>query len=187
LAVTERGFAKRLPVGDLPLQKRDGLGTALHTPNRETGTLAGLREVNGGDDVMAITAVGRTLRVKGDAAPRGTRATEPELLLALSAHDRVVEITPLAEREQRNDDEDGGGPEGSPPLAAVGDDDLSGADLAANAELTAPADADVDAGTDADIGLADQSSADDAPHGIVNKAVEGVKDAAAKVLDLFGG
>jgi len=180
LAVTERGFAKRLPVSDLPLQKRDGLGTALHAPTRESGTLAGLREVNGGDDVMAVTAVGRTLRVKGDAAPRGTRATEAELLLALSSHDRVVEVTPLAEREQRNDDEDGGGPEGTPPLVVVPDDDLSGADLADNAELTAPAE-------EVEPSAAAEPADDGEPHGIVNKAVEQVKDVAAKVLDLFGG
>jgi DNA gyrase subunit A len=159
LAVTERGFAKRIPLAELPPQKRDGQGNAVHSATRETGTLVGLRDVHAGEDLMAITAVGRTVRVRADEAPQGTRAADAERAVQLSAHDRIVELTVLAEREQKTGDEDGGGPGGSPPLVVEGEEEA----------LTGPADV----------------SELDAQPGLVNRVVEQVSGAAAKVLDLF--
>jgi DNA gyrase subunit A len=164
VAVTERGFAKRVPLAELPLQKRDGQGNAVHTPGKEMGTLAGLRDVHAGEDLMAVTAVGRTLRIKTDAAPLGTRMSEPERTIPVSAHDRVIEITLLAEREAKADDDDGAGPEGATPLVVDGEE----------TSLTGP--------------LPDDEAApaepDESP-GIVNRVVDQVTGAAAKVLDLF--
>ncbi|HEX8209359.1 MAG TPA: DNA gyrase subunit A [Longimicrobium sp.] len=164
VAVTERGFAKRVPLAELPLQKRDGQGNAIHTPGKEMGTLAGLRDVHAGEDLMAVTAVGRTLRIKTDAAPLGTRMSEPERTIAVSAHDRVVEITLLAEREPKAGDDDGAGPDGAPPLVVDGEE----------TSLTGP--------------LPDEAAPaepEESP-GIVNRVVDQVTGAAAKVLDLFG-
>ncbi|HLL82637.1 MAG TPA: DNA gyrase subunit A [Longimicrobium sp.] len=167
VAVTERGFAKRIPLAELPLQKRDGQGNAIHTPGKEMGTLAGLRDVHAGEDLMSITAVGRTLRIKTDAAPLGTRMSEPERTIAVSAHDRVVEITLLAEREPKAGDDDGAGPEGAAPLVVDGEE----------TSLTGP--------LGDDEGAADPASPEDSP-GIVHRVVDQVTGAAAKVLDLFG-
>jgi len=165
VAVTERGFAKRVPLAELPLQKRDGQGNAVHTPGKEMGTLAGLRDVHAGEDLMAVTAVGRTLRIKTDAASLGTRMSEPERTITVSAHDRVVEITLLAEREPKAGDDDGAGPEGAAPLVVDGEE----------TSLTGP--------------LPDDEAAPAEPEespGIVNRVVDQVTGAAAKVLDLFG-
>ncbi len=106
LAVTERGYAKRIPLAELPPQKRDGLGNAIHTPDKETGSLAGLRDVHAGEDLMAITAVGRTLRLRTDEAPSGTRTSAMERALPLSAHDRVVDVTLVGEREAKVEEEE---------------------------------------------------------------------------------
>jgi DNA gyrase subunit A len=167
VAVTERGFAKRIPLAELPLQKRDGQGNAIHTPGKEMGTLAGLRDVHAGEDLMSITAVGRTLRIKTDAAPLGTRMSEPERTIAVSAHDRVVEITLLAEREPKAGDDDGAGPEGAAPLVVDGEE----------TSLTGP--------LGDDEGAAEPASPGDSPD-IVHRVVDQVTGAAAKVLDLFG-
>ena len=106
MAVTERGFAKRVPLADLALQKRDGQGNPIHAPDKEMGTLVGLRDVHAGEDLMAVTAVGRTLRIRGSDAPEGTRTSEAERTITVSAHDRVVEVTSLAEREAKTEDEE---------------------------------------------------------------------------------
>jgi DNA gyrase subunit A len=169
LVVTERGFAKRVPLAELPLQKRDGLGNAIHLPDRETGSLAGLRDVHAAEDLMAITAVGRTLRLKTDETPQGTRATPVERALPLSAHDRVVEVTLLSEPEAKADDEDGGEPEGSPPVSVAGEEESLTSPLSPDDETDRAASAD---------------GADESP-GIVNRVVDQVTGAAAKVLDLF--
>jgi DNA gyrase subunit A len=162
LVVSERGFAKRIPLAELPLQKRDGLGNAIHAPDKETGSLAGLREVQAAEDLMAITAVGRTLRLRADETPQGTRVTAMERALPLSAHDRVVEVTLLAEREAKPDDEDAS--EGAPPLVVEGEDEA----------LTGPVSADDET-----------EPAGDGAAGIVHRVVDGVAGAANKVLDLF--
>jgi DNA gyrase subunit A len=106
--VTERGAAKRLPAAELPVQKRDGLGVAVLSVGKTTGSVVGLRDVHAGEDLMAVTAVGRTLRLKTDEVPQLARTDQPRPALTVSAHDRVVEIAPLAEREQAGQpDEDG--------------------------------------------------------------------------------
>jgi DNA gyrase subunit A len=167
IAVTERGFAKRVPLAELPLQKRDGQGNAVHTPGKEMGTLAGMRDVHAGEDLMAVTAVGRTLRLKTDAAAVGTRMSEPEHAIPVSAHDRVVEITSLAEREAKPEDDDG--PETAPPLVVEGEDEA----------LTGPLPSDDDPAADEPA-----PEGEEAP-GLVNRVAEQVAGGVAKVLDLF--
>ena len=74
---------------------------------------------------MAVTAVGRTLRLRTDEAPLLPRGDAPQPLVTVSAHDRVVELTPLAEREATTpgDDDDSGGAEGESPIELDAEDD----------------------------------------------------------------
>ena len=108
--VTGRGWAKRVSMDDLQPQGRGGLGTVLLTPAKETGELAAFREIHAGEDLMAVTAVGRTLRLKFAQVPLAGRAGAPEKVLPVSGHDRVLEVTPVAEREATGDDDEAGLP-----------------------------------------------------------------------------
>jgi hypothetical protein len=92
-----------------------------------------------------------------------------ERALPLSAHDRVVEVTLLSEPEAKADDEDGGEPEGSPPVSVAGEEESLTSPLSPDDETDRAASAD---------------GADESP-GIVNRVVDQVTGAAAKVLDLF--
>jgi DNA gyrase subunit A len=170
--VTDRGHARRVPLEELPVQGRGGMGTAVVGP--KDGRVAGAREVHPGEDLMAVTAVGRTLRLT--VAALGTDALSPEPALPLSAHDRIVEVTPLAEPARaRGDDDDGGDDDGgggesldvfadepsdagddalepvtdaadASPFDAAGDDDGGDAERAASPVSTAPASPSDDAG-----------------------------------------
>ncbi|HEX2205512.1 MAG TPA: DNA gyrase subunit A [Longimicrobium sp.] len=120
--VTERGAAKRLAMDDLAPQGRGGLGTVLLTPSKEVGEVAGARELHPGEDLMTVTTVGRTLRVKGAQVPKGGRADAPEKLLALTPHDRVAELTPVAEREPSGPRGGGGDDDEGMELALAPDD-----------------------------------------------------------------
>jgi DNA gyrase subunit A len=142
--VTERGLAKRMPAVELPLQKRDGIGVLVFAAGKATGGLAGMRAVHAGEDLMAITAVGRMLRVRTDGVPVIPRTNQPESVLSISAHDRVLEVALVAEREQTGDEEESPeiglevadqplGGDVAPPeeaAAAAGDDPLSEDDQA---------------------------------------------------------
>jgi len=46
---------------------------------------------------MAVTAVGRALRIPGAAVPAGDLKAAPDPVLELSRHDRVAEVTRVAE------------------------------------------------------------------------------------------
>jgi len=119
--VTERGWAKRLPLDELQPQGRGGLGTVLLSPAKDTGEVAAAREVHPGEDLMAVTGGGRAVRVKVESVAKSGRAGAPEKAVALTGGERVAEVTYVAEREQ--------------PESAVGDEEP-----AVEAEEPAPSD-----------------------------------------------
>jgi DNA gyrase subunit A len=94
--VTERGFAKRSPVSEFPLQKRGGLGIVAMAVSATTGTVAGAKEVVEGDELMVLTASGRAARLPGDEVPAPGRSTQGTQLVELEDGDRVVEVTRVA-------------------------------------------------------------------------------------------
>jgi DNA gyrase subunit A len=115
--VTERGWAKRVPLEELQPQGRGGLGTALLVPAKETGAVAAAREVHPGEDLMAVTGGGRTVRIKLDTVPKSGRAGAPEKSVAITGNERVAEVTHVAERELPESPDDDTAP---PADASVG-------------------------------------------------------------------
>jgi DNA gyrase subunit A len=95
--VTDRGFAKRVAMDDLPVQGRGGIGSVVLPTMRGTGKVISARELLPDEDLMAVTAVGRTLRVHGDQVVPGDLKTLPEPAVELSGHDRIVAVTRTAE------------------------------------------------------------------------------------------
>jgi DNA gyrase subunit A len=95
--VTDRGFAKRVAMDDLPVQGRGGIGSVVLPTMRGTGRVISARELLPDEDLMAVTAVGRTLRVHGDQVVPGDLKTLPEPAVELSSHDRIVAVTRTAE------------------------------------------------------------------------------------------
>jgi DNA gyrase subunit A len=102
--VTGRGYAKRTELAEFPVQKRGGLGTGAMTINARTGPLVTAKEMLPGDELMVISAAGRAVRLIGDDMPSQGRATQGRPALELDGHDRIVEVTRVAEREERGDD-----------------------------------------------------------------------------------
>ena len=97
--ITDRGWAKRVALEDLAGQGRGGMGAPLVTPAKETGDVAAAVEVHAGEDLMAITGGGRTVRVKMDSVPKTARGGAPEKAVALTGNERVAAVTYVAERE----------------------------------------------------------------------------------------
>jgi DNA gyrase subunit A len=162
--VTERGFAKRVALEELPVQGRGGLGSVALQVVRGTGKVVSARELLPEEDLMAVTAVGRTLRVHGEQVVPGDLKTLPEPAVELSAHDRIVAVTRTAEPREDPEapDEPEEGDEGE--VDALVDEALSAA------------------GADGD-----GAAAPDAGGGEVEAAVPSVDGAGGdEDLDLFG-
>ncbi|MDQ3388947.1 MAG: DNA gyrase subunit A, partial [Gemmatimonadota bacterium] len=99
--VTARGLAKKVPMDELSVQGRGGLGSVAISTGRNTGAVVGVREILPDEDLMAVTALGRTLRIRGREIALGDARSAPEALsLGLSSHDVIVEVTRLAEPEE---------------------------------------------------------------------------------------
>jgi DNA gyrase subunit A len=119
--ITGKGFAKRTPLGDYPIQKRGGLGTITLDVSAKTGPLIGGKELLDGDQLMIIAGSGKATRLDAAEIPTQGRATQGKRVIDLESGDTVVEVARVArERDDDNDHPPGdnagnGGDDGSAP------------------------------------------------------------------------
>jgi DNA gyrase subunit A len=97
--ITEKGYGKRTPVSDYPVQKRGGMGTITLDVTERTGPIVGTKELVDGDELMISNANGVATRVATDAVPIQGRATQGKRLIPSEGDSRVVEVSRVA-REQ---------------------------------------------------------------------------------------
>ncbi len=101
LTVSEHGYAKRTPVQEWPLQKRGGYGViAMKAGDERNGALVKLRIVRADDQIMVITDGGQVLRTRVAEVRASARNTMGVRLIRLRSGERVVDVEPLAEREE---------------------------------------------------------------------------------------
>ena len=129
-AVTARGQGKRFLADDLPLQKRDGKGSVLSPTGKEFGDLIAVLPLRG--DLNALLASGEGRRIRRDGIPALPREAPTEPVLELAKAERIVLVTPLAERDTAtppdagddlppDPDTNGGGPSGGGSGSLDGD------------------------------------------------------------------
>jgi DNA gyrase subunit A len=106
LVVAERGFGKRTPVAEFREQGRGGKGITLMRVTPRTGNVAGMRHVQGDEDIMLVTAQGMMIRTSASGVRRIGRATQGVKLIGLGEGDQVVAVAKLAEREEPEDETD---------------------------------------------------------------------------------
>ncbi|HVN31276.1 MAG TPA: DNA gyrase subunit A [Thermoanaerobaculaceae bacterium] len=107
LVVAERGFGKRTPVAEFREQGRGGRGITLMKVTPRTGNVAGMRHVQGDEDIMLVTAQGMMIRTSAAGVRRIGRATQGVKLIELGDGDVVVAVAKLAEREEDETDQEG--------------------------------------------------------------------------------
>ncbi|MEW6338245.1 MAG: DNA gyrase subunit A [Acidobacteriota bacterium] len=100
LVVAERGFGKRTPVSEFRVQSRGGSGVMLMRVTPRTGNVAGMRHVDGSEDVLLVTAKGMMIRTRSAEVRKIGRATQGVKLMGLEETDRVVAVAKLAERDE---------------------------------------------------------------------------------------
>jgi DNA gyrase subunit A len=117
LTVTDDAQAKRIQVGEFPLQKRGGMGTLVTSAAGGEGAVVAALEVLDADEVMLIAAGGQVSRVAAEDIPLQKRRSQGRRILKLAKGDRIVEVT----RTQG-----GGGEPADVPLLGEGQLDLLG-------------------------------------------------------------
>lgn len=107
LSGTEKGFGKRTPIEDYPLQSRGGKGVITIKTSPRNGNLVGVQQITEQDDVMLITDKGKIIRLRGEEISVIGRNTQGVKLIELEPGERVMAVTRLAEREEEPEGEQG--------------------------------------------------------------------------------
>lgn len=94
LAVTEKGFGKRVPVGLLKVQKRRGKGTKVLKFKAKAGNdgLRALRLCRPGDDIVISTMKGTVIRQKVDDIRSLSRKASGVVLQDVDEDDAIVMV-----------------------------------------------------------------------------------------------
>jgi DNA gyrase subunit A len=95
-AVSENGFARRLPMDEFTMQKRDGRGVVGFAADLTSGKLVSAREVVAGDDLMLLTGSGSPVRLRTADVPFG-ECGDPLQKVVNGRIARILEVTRVGE------------------------------------------------------------------------------------------
>ncbi len=91
LTVSERGIGKRTTAGEFRLQSRAGSGSIAMKLTNKTGDLIGIVSIDAHNDLMALSAKGKMIRVETDSIRKASRNTSGVKIINAS-DDKVVSI-----------------------------------------------------------------------------------------------
>ena len=90
--ITEKGYGKRTPVADYPLQNRGGQGVYTIQMTLKKGRLVGMKVVGPQHELMIISTEGVVIRVKVTDTPSLGRSTQGVKIMDVSATDSVTAV-----------------------------------------------------------------------------------------------
>ena len=99
--ITERGYGKRTPVADYPLQNRGGQGvyTIQMTPRK--GKLAAMKTVGPQHELFIITEGATVIRVKTSEISQTGRATQGVKMMNVADGDRVTAVARMTSAKKK--------------------------------------------------------------------------------------
>ncbi len=106
LIVTEKGFAKRTPLEEYTLQRRNGSGVRTITKQMDhTGLVVSARVVTNDGDITLISREGMMIRTPIDTISRMGRATRGVTVMNLKPNDKVASVAVLAPKSNQKEGE----------------------------------------------------------------------------------
>jgi DNA gyrase subunit A len=95
LAVSEKGYGKRSPLGEYRVQSRGGKGIITMKTTGRTGKLVAIKGVEDGDDLMIVTQHGIMIRMSVSGISTMGRNTQGVRLINLRSTDGIADVTRL--------------------------------------------------------------------------------------------
>ena len=92
LTISDKGFGKRSALSDYRLQSRAGKGIKAGQFNEKTGKLAGIKQVVGNEDIMAIANNGTVIRIPCNSIPKTNRDTQGVKIMKLPNGVKITSI-----------------------------------------------------------------------------------------------
>ena len=99
--VTERGYGKRTPVDQYPIQNRGGMGVKTIQITEKKGRLAGMKIVMPGHELMLISEEGVVIRVKAEDISQLGRSTQGVKVMNVGDADRVSAIARVSAKKRK--------------------------------------------------------------------------------------
>ncbi|MEA4933918.1 MAG: DNA gyrase subunit A [Lawsonibacter sp.] len=100
LSITENGYGKRTAVEEYRITNRGGLGIRNHMVTEKTGSVVGIKVVDGGEDLLLVTQSGILIRTHVDNIRMAGRATQGVIVMRFKGEGDQVIALALADREQ---------------------------------------------------------------------------------------
>ena len=99
LTITENGYGKRSPVEDYRITDRGAYGIKNYALSEKTGPVAGVKVVDGSEDLLLVTQSGTIIRMDVDEIRLMSRSTQGVIVMRFKEDgDRVIALS-LAEKE----------------------------------------------------------------------------------------
>ena len=100
LSITENGYGKRTPVDDYRVINRGGMGVKNYDITEKTGSIVGIKVVDGSEDLLLVTQTGIMIRTHVDTIRTCGRATQGVIVMRFKEEgDQVISLA-LADREE---------------------------------------------------------------------------------------
>jgi len=99
--VTERGYGKRTPTDQYPLQHRGGMGVKTIQVTEKKGRLAGMKIVMPGHELMLISNEGVVIRVKAEDISQLGRSTQGVKVMNVGGADSVCAIARVSAKKRK--------------------------------------------------------------------------------------
>ncbi len=100
LSISANGYGKRTPVSDWRVQGRGGIGVIAMECSERNGAMVNLSLVRMDAQVMVITDGGKVIRTEVLPIRETGRNTQGVRVIRLEEGEKVVDVAPLAEREE---------------------------------------------------------------------------------------
>lgn len=99
LTITENGYGKRSPVEDYRVTKRGAYGIKNYGLTDKTGSVVGVKVVDGSEDLLLVTQSGTLIRMDVDEIKLMSRSTQGVIVMRFKEEgDRVIAMS-LADKE----------------------------------------------------------------------------------------
>jgi DNA gyrase subunit A len=104
LTISEKGYGKRTSISEYRLQSRGGKGTINLKTVPKVGSVSGILQVSGDEDIIMISSSGNIIRFKLAEVPLIHRSTQGVKLIELQEDEKLVGVA-RAEKETEDKDD----------------------------------------------------------------------------------
>ena len=119
LTITQKGYGKRTPVNEYPVQHRGGRGVLTIKTSDRNGPVVRVLLVQEDDELMVIANGGKMLRTRASDVSIIGRNTQGVRIMDLDGEDRVVSVDAFGELDLKDEEDspeepdspDGGNPQ----------------------------------------------------------------------------